>query len=235
MYSPVLRQIGLPGELHFIGAGELPALRLYTATEFAYCWMSSEMLEDSIIGLDLKSTPTFRNLSRMKDSASQRIMGLLADELEAGAPSGRLYAESLAQALAIRFLCVGNQNGHRVSSRASELPARIFRRVREKMDAGLHADLSLLEIAAESGYSRTHFLRMFRASTGMTPHQYLMTLRIDRAKELLANPNSNLIDVATICGFSSQSHMTTVFRRLVGLTPTDYRRDVLPNRRGSRS
>jgi AraC family transcriptional regulator len=227
--------IGEPGEINIIQASYLPLIRLHNPTEFSYCRLSQEFVDDAMEGLELKSPLPQRNFAKVKDDASRRILGLLTQELDDGAVTGRIYAESLAQALAVRFLSAGAQPALRTRSRVSGLPERIFRRVREKMDANLHSDLSLASIAIESGYSRTHFLRMFRAATNMTPHQYLMTLRVDRAKELLANRNANLIDVAIVCGFSSQSHLTTVFRKMVGVTPAEFRRDLFSTRSVSHS
>jgi AraC-like DNA-binding protein len=110
-------------------------------------------------------------------------------------------------------------------SRASPLPQRVLRRVKDRIDAELAGDLTLSILAEESGYSRTHFQRMFRTATGLTPHQYLLERRLGRAQELLEMRNADLIDVAASCGFSSHSHMTTVFRRLLGMTPAEYRRN----------
>ncbi len=89
-----------------------------------------------------------------------------------------------------------------------------------------HADLDLQTLAAEAGYSRAHFARMFRAATGQTPHRYLLHLRLTRAQKLLERRDNALVDIAAMCGFSSQSHMTTAFRQLLGLTPAQYRRGL---------
>jgi AraC family transcriptional regulator len=89
-------------------------------------------------------------------------------------------------------------------------------------------DLSLQALANESGYSRVHFVRMFRAATGSSPHNYLLNLRLERARELLKNPSLSLIDIALDCGFSSHSHMSRLFHKRVGVTPSAYRRSLLP-------
>ena len=81
-------------------------------------------------------------------------------------------------------------------------------------------------LAKESGYSRVHFLRMFRAATGYPPHNYLLNLRVERARELLANPTLSLTDIALECGFSSHSHLSRVFRQVLGATPSEYRRGL---------
>ena len=103
---------------------------------------------------------------------------------------------------------------------------RTLNRIRAKIEANLDADLSLESLAGESGYSRAHFLRMFRATTGVTPHQYVLDLRLKRAQERLRQASSSIIDVALSCGFSSQSHMTTVFRRYLETTPGEFRRNA---------
>jgi AraC family transcriptional regulator len=93
------------------------------------------------------------------------------------------------------------------------------------MEAHLQDNLSLDQLAHESHYSRGHFLRMFRAATGMTPHQYLMKRRTERAKRMLRDDEeTSLIDIAARCGFSSQSHMTRVFRKQTGVTPSAFKR-----------
>jgi AraC family transcriptional regulator len=84
----------------------------------------------------------------------------------------------------------------------------------------LVADLDLQTLAAESGYSRSHFLRMFEAATGLTPHRYLLQFRLERAQKLMSERAISLIDIAALCGFSSHAHMSRVFRQLLGVTPS---------------
>jgi AraC family transcriptional regulator len=98
--------------------------------------------------------------------------------------------------------------------------------VREKIEANLDTDLSLESLAEESGYSRAHFLRMFRAATGLTPHQYVLELRLRRAQDCLRKRHARIIDIALSCGFSSQSHMTSVFRQRLEMTPAAFRRNA---------
>jgi AraC family transcriptional regulator len=94
------------------------------------------------------------------------------------------------------------------------------------MQADLSANLNLATLAAESGYSRAHFLRTFRAATGQTPHHYLMELRLSKAQALISNRSMPLIDIAAACGFSSHAHLTTAFRSRFGSSPSTYRRGL---------
>ena len=112
-----------------------------------------------------------------------------------------------------------------VTKQIAPLPHAILRRVKKYMEEHLQDKLSLDELAHETDYSRAHFLRMFRAATGKTPHQYLTERRIERAKSMLLEAKKiSLIDVAARCGFSSQSHLTRVFRKHVGATPSEFKR-----------
>jgi AraC family transcriptional regulator len=95
------------------------------------------------------------------------------------------------------------------------------------MRADLCTNLDLKTPAAESGYSRNHFLRMFRTATESTPHQYFLRLRIEKAPSLMKNQSLRIIDIAESCGFTSQSQFSRVFRRVIGVTPWQYRRDTL--------
>jgi AraC family transcriptional regulator len=84
----------------------------------------------------------------------------------------------------------------------------------------LGSRLSLHRLAQEVGLSPHHFARLFKATYGTTPHQYVQTLRIDAAVEALRrSPAAPIADVALACGFASQSHMTELMRRRLGATP----------------
>ena len=107
----------------------------------------------------------------------------------------------------------------------SPLPRHILRRVIDRM-RNLETASSLEVLAKESGYSRVHFVRMFRTATGYTPHNNLLRLRLDRARELLASRTLSLTDIALECGFSSHSHLSRVFRQVLDVTPSEYRRNL---------
>ena len=87
----------------------------------------------------------------------------------------------------------------------------------------LATPLRLDDIASAAGVSPFHFARLFRRSTGVSPHRYVTIARIERAKWLLRATQSSIAQVAFECGFPSQSYLTTVFRRHVGLTPKAFR------------
>ena len=110
------------------------------------------------------------------------------------------------------------------AAHCGKLQKRLLQRVLDRMKADLAKDLDLNTLAAESGYSRSHFLRTFRAVMGYSPHQWLTRLRVEQAKTALRENSISLIDIALDCGFSSHAHFSNTFRQIVGVTPSEYRR-----------
>jgi len=98
-----------------------------------------------------------------------------------------------------------------------------LKRVMQYVDDNLAAKLTLHNLAAVAGLSRMHFAAQFRAAVGLRPHEYLLKRRIDRAQELLRQPDVSLVDIALTVGFQTQAHFTTVFKRFVGDTPYQWR------------
>jgi AraC family transcriptional regulator len=115
------------------------------------------------------------------------------------------------------------------SEPCGNLQRRPLQRVLDLMKTDLATDLDVNTLAAESGYSRSHFLRTFRAAMGCSPHQRLTRLRVERAKTLLQEHSIPLIDIALDCGFSTHAHFSNTFREIAGITPSEYRRVRVPS------
>ena len=98
------------------------------------------------------------------------------------------------------------------------------RRAKELINANLDGKLPLSQLAEECGLSARHFARAFRQSIGVPPHRWLLSRRVERAKDLLRDRALPLAEVALACGFSDQSHFTWMFTALVGLSPGLWRR-----------
>jgi AraC-like DNA-binding protein len=107
------------------------------------------------------------------------------------------------------------------------IPRPILRRVLDRMHAQFDTKLSLSALAAESGCSRSQFMRMFKAAMGVAPHRHLVELRLRHAQQLIASRNSPLIDIAFECGFRSHAHFSTAFTRRFGMTPSLYRKSLI--------
>ncbi len=107
----------------------------------------------------------------------------------------------------------------------SGLPAFRLRRVKAHVHQHFGDDLSLDALAEVAGMSKYHFCRLFRQSAGVTPYQYLLGVRVDRAKRLLQSTDDSIGEIAERVGFNSQSQFNRAFRKLAGTTPAAFRRE----------
>lgn len=97
------------------------------------------------------------------------------------------------------------------------------KRVLGYIDDNIHRQISLTELAAVANLSHYHFARKFKNKMGMTPLQYLADRRVEMAKRLLRTTSDSLVEISMACGFASQSHFGTVFKKVTGTTPASYR------------
>jgi AraC family transcriptional regulator len=104
------------------------------------------------------------------------------------------------------------------------LSNRRLMRVLAHIDAHIGEPITLANLATTAGLSRMYFARQFRASTGIRPHEYVLRRRIERAQQLLTATSDALVDIALSVGFQTQAHFTTVFKKIVGNTPRQWRR-----------
>jgi AraC family transcriptional regulator len=145
-------------------------------------------------------------------------------ELTSGGAGGPLAAESLANLLAVQLIRHISAPPRLARGRDGALPRGRLRAVVEYIEDHLDASPTLDEIAAVARLSPFHFARQFKAATGLPPHQYVILRRVERAKQLLqAGPGLSLAEVAAHAGFSDQSQFSHHFKRLVGVTPGQFR------------
>ncbi len=172
------------------------------------------------LGLDPDRT-SIRPQLQVSDKRIEHICWALAAELEGDAPAGRLYAESLGTAL-ITHLVHSYTGGAPTSE--SGIPRMRLQRVMDYVQDNISVDLSLSELSAVAEVSGSYLKVIFKRSTGVPVHQYVMRVRIERALTLVTRTKVPLCEIAAQCGFTDQSHLTRSFRRLYGITPAQLRR-----------
>jgi AraC family transcriptional regulator len=132
-----------------------------------------------------------------------------------------LFLDHVALALSAHVACVyGNMRP--AKSRGGLAPWQ-ERRAKELMCEALDGEVPLSRLATECGLSVGYFVRAFRQSTGFSPHRWLLLQRVARAKDLLRNRNVPLAEIAYLCGFANQSHLSRVFRAFTGFPPGKWR------------
>jgi AraC family transcriptional regulator len=176
---------------------------------------------------DASPDTELRGMSQLTDPRVGALVSAANAERIAGFPSGRLFLDSIEQALAVTLIAGYAVRPRYLRNYQGGLgPARL-RRINELVDAKMEEDLSLGEMAQSLELSPAHFARMFRRSTGETPHEFVMRQRVERAKKMLRESQTRVLDVAIACGFKTQQHFARVFRQMCQISPTEYRREFL--------
>jgi AraC family transcriptional regulator len=189
-----------------------------------------ELSDPDVQSMTHGQLPSLRLQTRHEifDDRVSRLTLELAEEALCGLPNGELYAQGLCVAL---LGVLENRYGAgcdtHARTRGRKLAVAQQRRLTDVIAQQLGSKLSLSRLAQEVGLSPHHFARLFKATYGTTPHQYVQTLRIDAAAETLRRDHAiPIAQVALACGFASQSHMTELMRRRRGFTPSELRRDL---------
>ncbi|BCX69021.1 helix-turn-helix domain-containing protein [Pseudomonas izuensis] len=137
--------------------------------------------------------------------------------------ANRFFIDQVMMAMQAHLSLQQGRKSLAVSSKDRGLAPWQQRRAREMLCAHIVDGVSVEKLARECSYSRCHFSRAFKLSLGSSPHQYLLHLRVDKARKLLLNPSLKITDIAIDCGFSDSSHFSRVFSRCTGFSPSYWR------------
>lgn len=148
----------------------------------------------------------------------------LRSSLEEDSGGSRFYADSMATALSAHLLRYYSTRKHHFQDYEDGLSKQKLRQAIEYIQANLGEDLSLSDIANELGMSQYYFCHLFKRSTGMSPHQFLIRQRVEQAKQLLKQSERTVTSIALDCGFANQSHFAKYFRQCTGLNPSQFRK-----------
>jgi AraC family transcriptional regulator len=161
------------------------------------------------------------------DSFIQAMCLALHAEAQAGAPGGRLYSDSLGTALAVHLVQKYSLQAPRTREYNGGLAKYQLRRAVDFIHENLDKDVSLNALASAVGISPYHFARLFKQSTGLAPHQYLLRCRVERARHLFLSSEASIADIAVRLGFCDQSHLASHFKRVYGVTPKKFQREMI--------
>jgi AraC family transcriptional regulator len=162
--------------------------------------------------------------SQLDDPRIAALMNTIDAEQTMGSPAGKIFMDTMEQMIAT-LLLQRSCTQQMLKVRGGLAPFR-RRTVIDLIETRLHEPLGLADLAKATGLSQSHFSQMFRPSMGLSPHQYVLRQRVERAQQQLRNPNYRIIDIALRCGFSTQQHFSRIFRMLTGITPSEYRNNL---------
>jgi AraC family transcriptional regulator len=213
-----------PGTITIIPSGHEAHWDIAGSFEVSHIYLSQARFQNCADILAQGKRVELLHRVGFEDPAAARIMELLSGEAEIGEPSARLFVEQ-----AIDLLCIQLLRKHAaLCTPVARPPAGLapwqVRRVTTYMLEHAGKSLTLDELAGVIHLSRFHFCTAFRLATGKTPHEWLVIQRIGMARKLLEDRALSITEVGLAVGYGTPSAFTAAFRKIVGCTPTDFRR-----------
>jgi AraC family transcriptional regulator len=185
---------------------EVPLLQLYLNPKHVELLAPTKQLEPQM---------------QVRDPLIEQMGMALYRELQASGAAGAMYAESMSIALSAHL--IQNYSAARLKPIAGLLSARDTQLVKDYINNNLNTALTVAELSQVVQISIHHFAILFRRTFGLTPHQYVLKLRIDRAMVLLKTTKQPIVTIAHQVGFNTQSHFTRIFQQHTQFTPKQYR------------
>jgi AraC family transcriptional regulator len=214
----------VPGDIHVIPQGSRVSLSAIGASPALVMSFDNQVLERSLAEEDRAGTGFLLALHLgIRDLQLQCLLSVVEAELRSGCRTGPGYLRQLGAALTSYLARRYSTGAKAIVTRSDGLPAQRLRTVLDHIHTHLEESLTVVELAGMVRMSPQHFANLFRQSTGLAPHRYVLRRRIERAEHLLSTTNLSLADITLESGFASQSHFTDVFRKTLGTTPRRYR------------
>lgn len=160
---------------------------------------------------------------KKRDRQIQFIVQSIQGEMQQAKWGSQLYLDSLANLLGIHLLRNYTERPLKLRQYDDGLGELRLKRVLEYINTHLEQDIQLSDLAEVANLSQCYFASLFKQSMGVAPWQYIVQQRVERAKKLLKQCNNSIAEIAFLCGFNSQSHLTQQFRKFTGVTPKTYR------------
>ena len=210
------------GNISFYPALQRMPYRWHRDTSILYINLSQELL--------IRNAQELFNCDRVElcvthsneDKLLQQLGLALKANLEPGSMGSAVYAQTMANAIAVHLLSNYATKRQVLDRVKGGLSPQRLKRILRYIDDNLAQKISLVDLAAIAGLSQHHFARAFKQSLCSSPHQYIIQTRVVRAQQLLKNTEKDINEVAIACGFSNQSHLHRHFKKQTGITPRQF-------------
>jgi AraC family transcriptional regulator len=218
------RRVMAPGALFILPGGTDVGIQLEHPLESLHIYVRKAVLDRVAAEMD---APDAELLPRMgvRDPLIEQLALSVREHMERRESQSARQIDYVAQLMAARLLRKHSAQTEQASAPPPRRVEDAIRRVIEHMEGNLAEPLGVQRLERISGLGSRRFSSEFKRVTGMSPHRYLMTLRVERAKRMLQH-REPIAEIAVACGFSHQEHLTNVFRRFTSVTPGAYRREA---------
>jgi AraC family transcriptional regulator len=212
------------GSLILLTPGTRDSLLWHGPSQRIVASLEPSVLNTAAKQIGIRGLCDFENQWSFQDEQLRLLLTEMDREMNAGWPMGSLYGDLLGMSLSIALI----KKYGRTSSASARIKGGLsrpnLRRVQSYIEENLHRDIRLQELADLTDLSVFHFARSFRESLGSTPHQYIVSIRVQQAKTLLLRAEWTIQQVASATGFSDGGQFSKIFRKFTGVSPTVWRR-----------
>jgi AraC family transcriptional regulator len=215
------------GSLILLAPGTRDRVRWNRSSQRVVVSIDESYLHRAAQELEGKNHPGFANHWIFEDRQLQLLLSEMQREMETGCQMGALYGDHLGMSLSIALIQKYSRNVWITRTAKGRISKVRLQRVLEYIAANSHLDINLDDLAGVANMSRFHFARLFRQGMGVTPHRYLMDQRLQHAKALLRLDTMSVAEVAVQTGFVDACHLARVFRRHIGVSPTEWKHQSL--------
>ncbi|MBW4550715.1 MAG: AraC family transcriptional regulator [Aphanocapsa sp. GSE-SYN-MK-11-07L] len=164
------------------------------------------------------------HFATLEDPLLQGILLTLKQEIETEGLNTQLFVDQLKTTLVMHLVRNYGARKIQVATYHDGLPSYKLSQAIDYIEAHLDRNLELADLAQQTGISPFYFSRLFKQSLGITPHQYVIRQRVERARQLIQRGELGLAEIALECGFANQGHLNRHFKRLTGVTPKEIAR-----------
>lgn len=168
----------------------------------------------------------FDELFNINDPHLQHIFKLLLSEVQTENRNGKLFVENLISLLSIHFYKNYSINKSRLINNVDGFTEEEYEKILLYIDKNLNEKIRLEQLAEEIRLNKYNIIKKFKSTKNITPHQFILQKKLERSKFLLKDPSYTLTDITYMLSFSDQAHFTNLFKRMYGITPTEFRKTL---------
>lgn len=218
------KEVHRAGTMVFVTPGTRDRVRWHRSSHPVLLSIDESYLLRAARELHKQNRLAFRNRWIFEDRQLQTLIGEFRREMETGWETGALYSEHLGMSLAVTLLQKYSSDTRISPIAKGNISRACLQRVLDYIAENANRDIAMQELATIAGVSRFHFARIFRMQMGVAPYRYLLEQRVQEAKALLRLGTRTVAEIAIDTGFSSAGHFSRAFRRSVGVSPSDWKR-----------
>lgn len=217
----------VPGDISLLTRAQPSHWHWTDDIDVAHVYLSEKFVSGIAMEITGRSAAEVRlhDILQTRDPLVTSAVEAIAAEAASWSPGGSLYVGAVATQLVVHLLRrYASVSAPSANPRGTLSPAQC-RQLADYIDAHLGEPLTLERLAGATGLGVWSFSRRFRVSFGQAPHAYVVERRIEHARRLLGHGALPVKEIASVCGFSDQAHMTRAFRQHLGVTPAMLRRN----------